>query len=183
MQYILKTYPVSEEEYLILEKQFGKLVHFVSWSLIKGNSKQNHTHEQEDLSQEFRISMLQASSYYKRQIFIERSLTLLTEVQDENLKPILNELKDKWEKRKHHGANRQKFGIEQEDVLDDLIFKYIPEDKRPNKAEGLVIDYKFKTYLKSIVWNRQRNLGKKISKESEIRSGMASLSEFDFLGG
>jgi len=33
------------------------------------------------------------------------------------------------------------------------------------------------------VWNQQRSMGKKITREKPLRAGMVSLSSFDYLGG
>ena len=41
------------------------------------------------------------------------------------------------------------------------------------------IDTKFSTYCKAIVWNGQKSLGKKITREKSVRNGVVSLSEFD----
>jgi hypothetical protein len=45
------------------------------------------------------------------------------------------------------------------------------------------MDSKFATYCKAITWNAQKSLGKKITREKSIRTGMVSLSEYDYLGG
>ena len=64
----------------------------------------------------------------------------------------------------------------------ELIKKYVPKDIRPSKTESLKIDTKFSTYCKAIVWNGQKSMGKKITREKAIRSGLVSLSEYDYLG-
>jgi len=55
------------------------------------------------------------------------------------------------------------------------------EGERPDRFAPLSIDSKFATYCKAIVWNGQKSMGKKITREKSIRSGMVSLSEFDYL--
>jgi N-acetylmuramoyl-L-alanine amidase CwlA len=100
-------------------------------------------------------------------------------VVDSFLLKIIEELEDLWVNRTRHGANRQKFGGWQEQILERLVKKYVPVKHRPDKKERLKIDAKFATYCKAIVWNGQKSLGKKISREKPIRNGVVSLSEFD----
>ena len=97
-------------------------------------------------------------------------------------KKLVLTLQNLWNNRTRHGANRQKFGPIQEKLLDELIKKYVPKDIRPSKTESLKIDTKFSTYCKAIVWNGQKSMGKKITREKAIRSGLVSLSEYDYLG-
>ena len=94
---------------------------------------------------------------------------------------ILQELELLWINRTRHGANRQKFGDYQEKILDDLCNFYTPKEQRPEKNRKLVFDTKFFTYCKQIIWNAQRNLGKKITREKPLRSGQVSLSDHDYL--
>jgi hypothetical protein len=95
---------------------------------------------------------------------------------------IINELDSLWNNRTRHGANRQKFGAYQEKILDRIVLKIVPKNKRPDRKQNLRIDAKFATYCKAIVWNGQKSMGKKITREKTIRSGQVSLSEFDYLG-
>jgi hypothetical protein len=95
---------------------------------------------------------------------------------------ILRELVLLWHNRTRHGANRQKFGIVQETLLYNIVKRVVPVKERPKKKSPLKIDDKFGTYCKAIAWNAQKSLGRKITKEKNIRSGMASLSDFDYLG-
>ena len=67
---ILLKFPVTNDEFLILEDMLGLLAEDVAWKLIKKNSRNNHTENQEDISQEIRMSMLTAGSYDKRQVYI-----------------------------------------------------------------------------------------------------------------
>ena len=62
-----------------------------------------------------------------------------------------------------------------------MIEKFVPKEEKPDKEAALKIDSKFATYCKAIVWNGQKSMGKKITREKSIRSGMVSLSEFDYL--
>jgi len=66
--------------------------------------------------------------------------------------------------------------------LERIIKKTVPKDYRPNPKARLKIDGKFARYCKAIMWNGQKNMGKKITKEKVIRSGQVSLSEYDYLG-
>ena len=184
MKEIINAFPISEKEYQFLEKKFGELCEYQAWQLIKKNSKNNHTDNQEDVAQDMRIALLRAASYYKRQCYIEACLKLCRKnVSDDPSKCILNELEDLWKNKTRHGANRQKFGPQQEKMLEKLVKCIVPIKDRPNKKADLVMDKKFITYCKAITWNAQKTLGKKITKERSIRTGMVSISEFDYLGG
>jgi hypothetical protein len=66
--------------------------------------------------------------------------------------------------------------------LENIVKNYVPEDKSPSRKDNLKIDCKFSTYCKAIVWNGQKSMGKKITKEKTIRTGLCSLSEYDYLG-
>jgi len=182
MKSILSDYPVTEKEFLELDTKFGQLVHYAAWQLKKKNSNNNHTDEQEDVAQDLSIALLRAGSYYKRQTYIESCFIALEEsLKDKFMKKILVELIDLWNNRTRHGANRQKFGDYQEQIMERLIVKYVNRDVRPQKASPLKMDTKFITYCKQIIWNQQKALGKKITREKSWRNGLVSLSEFDYL--
>jgi hypothetical protein len=182
MNEICKSFPIGEEEYALLHKKFGDLNHYIAWQLYKKNSRNNHTDEQEDIAQELTIALIRAGSYYKRQVYIEKSLDLCHRfVKDEFLKIIVLELKDLWANKTRHGASRQKFGPYQEKILNKILKKLVPVNKRPSKKAPLEIDGKFTTYCKAITWNAQKSMGKKITREKGIRAAMVSLSEFDYL--
>ena len=176
-------FPVTQEEYLVLDDMLGRLAQDVAWKLVKKNSRNNHTEDQEDICQEVRISMLRAGSYYKRQVYIEKCLDLCEEYvgKDRFMKRMVTELRELWDNKTRHGANRQKFGPHQEKLLDNLVKTLVPRTKRPSKKDALKIDSKFNTYCKAIMWNSQKAMGKKITREKVIRTGLVSLSEFDYL--
>lgn len=179
---ITSNFPITESEYAVLDDKFGKLCHFASWQLQKKNSRNNHTNDPDDDVQELRIALLRAGSYYKRQTYIEQCFSTLEEhVKDPFIKKITIQLQQLWTDRRRHGANRQKFGEFQEIILDRLVKKNVPKKYRPRRDQALVMDSKFSTYLKQIVWNAQKSLGKKITREKQIRSSMVSLSEYDYL--
>ncbi|NBT59780.1 hypothetical protein EBT16_13450, partial [bacterium] len=67
MKMIQDSFPVTEEEYLLLDGKFGELCEYQAWQLIKKNTRNNHTDSQEDIAQDMRIALLRAASYYKRQ--------------------------------------------------------------------------------------------------------------------
>jgi hypothetical protein len=184
MKEIQNSFPITEEEYYMLDEQFGELCEYQAWQLIKKNTKNNHTDSQEDIAQEMRISLLRAGSYYKRQCYIEKCLELCSKYsKDKFTKSVIKELKNLWKNKTRHGANRQKFGLHQEKMLDKLVKCTVPIKDRPSKKSPLKIDSKFKTYCKAISWNAQKSIGKKITREKSIRTGLVSLSEFDYLGG
>lgn len=182
MQHIYKSFPVTDAEYELLNKQFGNLCEYQSWQLINRNNKNNHTSEQEDISQDLRIALLTAGCYYKRQTYIEKCLDLCSRyVRDNFLSSVVAELCDLWKNKTRHGAGRQKFGPCQEEMLDDLVCRVVPKEIRPSKSEPLQIDADFATYCKTITWNEQRALGKKITREKPLRDRLAPLSEYDYL--
>lgn len=184
MKSILDVWKVSPEEFKKLDKAFGQLCYYAAWQLSRKNTKNNHQNDLEDFYQELVFSLLRAGSYTKRQVYIENSLAMCTQyVTDPFCKKILDGLQDLWNNRTRHGANRQKFGPRQERMLDKLMFKVVPEAERPSKEEPLNVDGKFARYCKQIVWNQQRSMGKKITREKPLRAGMVSLSSFDYLGG
>lgn len=178
------SFPVTEEEYLLLDSKFGELCEYQAWQLIKKNTRNNHTDNQEDIAQDMRIALLRAASYYKRQCYIEECLSLCKKhAKDAVIKSVLKQLANLWKNKTRHGANKQKFGPHQEKMLDKFVKVLIPAKERPNKKASLRIDSKFTTYCKAITWNAQKSLGKRITREKSIRTGMVSLSEFDYLGG
>ena len=129
------------------------------------------------------MSLIRAGSYYKRQVYIEKCFEISKEyVKDIFILKLLEGLADLWSNRTRHGANRQKFGAKQEAILNKIVKKYVPRGKQPDKKVNLSIDSKFTTYCKAIAWNTQKSLGRKITKEKSIRTGITSLSDFDYLG-
>jgi hypothetical protein len=182
LETIVRTFPITEQEYSELDDRFGNLAHYAAWQLKKKNSKNSMTNDPDDDVQELRIALMRAGSYYKRQTYIEDSFAALdSHVKDKFVKGLVKELEQLWTDRRRHGANRQKFGSFQELILDRLLKKYVPFEKRPMKDRLLKIDAKFSTYCKQIMWNEQKALGKQITREKSWRTGLVSLSEFDYL--
>jgi hypothetical protein len=181
---IFQNFPISNDEYIELESKFEDLCKFAAWQLKRKNVKNNCTDELDDYIQEFRTAMVHAGSYYKRQLYIEACLeTVAKYAKDKFTKKIIKELQRLWENRKCHGASRQRFGEYQERILERIVKRIVPKEDQPNKNRSLIIDKKFPTYCKNIIWNRQKAVGKKISRERCIRTGLVSLSSFDYLGG
>ena len=182
MKSICETFPLSNEEYLELERQFSHLAHYAAWQLLKKNAKNNHTDDFEDINQELLMSIVRAGSYYKRQVYIEKCFDVAkSNVTDGFVQYVLQELEHLWHNRTRHGANRQKYGPYQEELLEKIVRNFVPKDVRPQKNQPLKIDTKFATYCKAITWNAQKSMGRKITREKSIRSGQVSLSEFDYL--
>jgi hypothetical protein len=183
---ICKEWKISEDEYWKLEKAFGLLCEKQAWELLRKNYRNNHTDEQTDIAQDMRMAMIRAGSYHKRQTYIEKCLRLCQEhVQGEGkfLKSVVRALVKLWKNKTRHGAGRQKFGPHQEKLLYRLTRQLVPKNNRPSKKAPLQMDSNFATYCKSITWNEMKAKGKKITREKVIRGNMASLSEYDFLGG
>jgi hypothetical protein len=182
MKTISLEFPITTGEYKELDHRFGKLIWHAAHELKKKNSRNNYTDDPEDIKQELQMSMLRAGSYYKRQIYIEKCLTAAKKyAKDGFIQNIVAELGNLWANRTRHGANRQKYGPYQEELLQKIIKQIVPKEERPNREANLKIDSKFATYCKAIVWNGQKSMGKKITREKTIRSGQVSLSEFDHL--
>jgi len=183
MKKICNNFPITDTEYIELEKKFSKLSFYASHQLKKKNTNNNTTDDIEDINQELLLSILRAGSYYKRQIYIESCLNILDfYIKDKHYKMFLMNLKDLWKNRTRHGASHQKFGDYQEHLLDIMVNNFVPTEKIPNKTKSLKMDKKFITYCKAILWNGQKLIGKKITKEKNIRTGLCSLSEYDYLG-
>jgi len=182
MDYIQKAFPISSGEYEQLHKSFGDLAHYAAWQLVKKNVRNNLTDDPEDISQEILCASIQAGSYFKRQVYLESCMKACRKyITDVAVKGVLAELEDLWCNRTKHGANKQKFGEHQEKMLETLVEKFVPVDDRPRRDKPLEITAKFTTYCKAVLWNRQKSLGKKITREKAIRSGIVSLSEYDYL--
>lgn len=188
MKDIFDNFPITGNEYSALVKKFGKLCYFAAHQLKKKNSNNNLVDDFDDINQDLQLSLIRAGSYHKRQCYIKKCLKLsyrfASEIfgKDSLVFQIVQELVQLWDNRTRHGASRQKFGQFQEDILDEIVAAIVPVGMQPQKSEELVIDYDFSKYCKSIVWNEQKNRGKKITREKPIRSGMVSLSEFKYLG-
>jgi hypothetical protein len=180
---IMNSFPVTETEYELLDKRFGKLAHYAAWELKRKNAKNANANDPDDDVQELRIALVRAGSYYKRQTYIEECFEVLEQhVRDKFIMKVIHELQHLWEDRRRHGANRQKFGVHQQVILDALVQKHVPEEARPKRDEPLKLDQHFTTYCKQIIWNAQKSLGKKITREKSWRTGLVSLSDFDYLG-
>lgn len=185
LETIVNKFPITEQEYLLLDEKFGNLCYYAAWQLKKKNAQNYFSNDPlgEDDVQELRIALLRAGSYYKRQTYIESCFDALTKhAKDPFIQKIVASLQKLWEDRRRHGANRQKFGEYQEQILDRLVAKHVPKEDRPDKAKHVKMDTKFYTYCKQIIWNATKSIGKKITREKAIRHGMVSLSEFDYLG-
>lgn len=176
------SFPISNAEWEVLDKKFGDLAHFAAWQLVKKNTMNNHTDDPEDIAQELRGAILKAGSYFKRQVYIENCIQIVRKyANDKKTKKIVKNLQYLWNNRTKHGASKQKFGITEERILDKILLNKVPKEDRPDKSAPLQINTKFTIYCKAITWNRQRSLGKQITKEKAIRNGMTSLSSYDYL--
>lgn len=184
MRDICLKYRITDEEYSILSKQLSKLCWKAAHELKRKNSRNNHTDDTEDIYQGLVMDMLRAGSYHKRQIYIGKCLVLAREyTQDPFLIHIIDALEELWDNRTRHGASRQKFGEFQEEILDRIVSRTVPQDLRPSIQDPLQIDADFKIYCKSIIWNGQKSMGKRITREKAIRANSVSLSEYSYLQG
>jgi hypothetical protein len=180
---IFKSFSLDNREYQELESRFGDLCKFAAWQLRRKNVKNNPGVDLDDFIQDLRMALLYAGSYYKRQVYIESCFAMARKYADDTFtKQVLRELQILWKNRTRHGANRQKFGDHQERLLTRIVRQVVPRHMWPKKNRPLEIDKKFITYCKSITWNKQKSLGRRISRERSLRSGLVSLSEYDYLG-
>lgn len=179
----LSVYKLSDEEWAVLDKKFGNLCKFASWKLLSKNIKSSHTDDFDDIEQELKKSMLLSALYYKRQMYLQNCFRAVKECceKDEFPLSVVKELETLWGNRTRHGAGKQSFGPPQEKVLQALVDSYVPQDKRPDVKSSLKMDKKFIIYLKSVLWNRFRTLGKKITKEKSLRGSLVSLSNYSYL--
>jgi hypothetical protein len=179
---MFKSFKLTDEEYIQLEKKFGQLCKYQAWQLLRKNAHNNHTDELEDIEQDLLIAMVKAGVYYKRQMYIESCLKAATKhARDKFVKDLVEQLAELWKQRTKHGANKQKYGEYQEKLLESIVRQIVPENERPDPKRPLVMDSKFATYCKQITWNQQKSLGRKITRERSIRSGLTSLSEYDYV--
>jgi hypothetical protein len=180
---ISDNFPITEKEYFELDEKFGQLTHYISWQLLKKNTRNNHTDDEEDIAQEIKISLIRAGSYFKRQVYIEKCLALCAKYAKGRLnKNLVKSLQNSWKNKTRHGAGKQRFGQPQIDMLEKLVAKFVPEDKRPSKLDPLDVgSKKFAIYCKSICWNTSKHIGKQISKMKLIRNGSVSINEFEYL--
>jgi hypothetical protein len=180
---MFESFQLTNQEYLELDSKFGQLVNFQAWQLLKKNAKNNHTDEFDDVAQEMRMALVRSAVYTKRQNYIQRCfIAAAKHTKDPFTKKVLGELEDLWAKRKRHGANRRKFGLHQERILDHIVNRFVPDTERPDKSACLSIDTQFITYCKSVTWNALKTMGKRITREKSWRTGLASLSEYEYLG-
>lgn len=181
VDYILRNYPVSNEEYAELETSFDKLCMFAAHQLLNGNLKNNHTDELDDVIQSLRWAVVNAACYYKRQQYLEDCFKVYKEhITNKKALKTLSMLEDLWRNRT---KKRQRFTEQNEMELDQLLNEYVKKEFRPNKNAPLVIDNRFKIYAKSCMWNFVRSIGKGITKMKSLRSKMVSLSQYDHVSG
>lgn len=175
-------YKITDSEFAELQEQFGKLTHYQSWDLLRKNAQNNIGDDQEDIVQTLNMALLFAGVYHKRQTYIEKCFAICEEYcLDEVANLTLKHLKFLWKRKNRHGANKQKFGELQEEILEKLTQKHVPTDKLPDLNAPLVITKQFRVYCKNILWNSIKNLGKKITRDRPLRNGSVSLSSFDYL--
>lgn len=178
-------YRVTSEEYLRLVDAYGKLCWKAAHELRRMNSNNNHTDEIEDIYQELCTAMIVAVHYFKRQTYTQRCFKALHKswhrgVSNAFLRSVAGRLEDLWLNRSQKG---QRFGPHHEALLDSIVGKVVPKAERPSREDPLVMDAQFGAYLKSIVWNRHKALGKKITREKPLRNSLCSISEHSYLGG
>lgn len=177
-EYVARSFPIENEEYLALEHEFGRLTKFAAHQLLRKNTSNNHTDDFEDINQELLIAMIRAGCYHKRQVYIRDCLAAAKRfARDSFVIVILEELENLWVNRTRHGANKQKFGRFQEELLERIVQRVVPKSKRPDKKRPLEMDAEFTGYCKTITWNDQKRMGRKITREKPLRTGQVSLSE------
>lgn len=179
---VLVSFPITTQEYEVLQTKYGRLCSHVAAKLLEKNYYNNIVDDFDDIEQKLNIQMLYAGAYTKRQIYIEKCLSVLDKyIKDGFFKMLLKELNFLWDNRTRHGANRQKFGPSQEAIMEKLVETHVPPSQRPDKLSPLEVNRKFDKYCKTIIYNGGKAMGKKITREKSIRNGQVSLSEHDYL--
>src|SRR5580704_12609511 len=146
---VISDFALTDAEYAAIEPQWDNLVHFAAWQHLRSNAGNRHTDDEADLAQSLRLSLLTAGAYYKRQSWVEAAFAAL---EGRCSGADLDDLNSRWANRKRR-AKTQPFGDEQERQLEDLVLRYVPPDKRPDKTASLVADECFARYAKAIIWN------------------------------
>lgn len=177
--YIQKRYPITNEEFEVLEKKYGKLCWFAASKLASSNKKSEE--DLQDFHSEILIGMFRAGSYYKRQTFIENVLEYLNKCRVYMSAEDLTSLKmliKTWDRKAD-------FTEIHEVIIRDILAKYQDAiaDKTPSDTFTLQFNEKFEVYCKAIIWNTKKSLGQSISKENEHRCQEVSLDEWGFLEG
>jgi hypothetical protein len=162
---LCSAFPLTTAEYEQLEDELGDLLHFIAWKFLRCNQQANHTEEEADVCQELRIALMIGAAYFKRQTWVEACFDVLPE------SPDVKRLKQGWDNRK-----KKHFGEKHEEELADLVGRLVPASERPSKRASLAVDGAFKGYAKSIVYNRLKQLGKRLVREKPLRVGCLSLS-------
>lgn len=169
--YIQKNYPVTDDEYCVLDKKYGKLC----WDAARklANKNKSDQHSLEDFHSEVVLGMCRGGSYYKRQIFIEECFDGLDNKIYMDFKDIdvFTNLKKIWKKRKG------RFCIKEEKYLCELISKYNCDVF----VKNLTFDRKFEVYCKAIIWNTAKNIGQNITQKRKYVKSEISLDEWAFL--
>ena len=183
LERIVSKFPISDEEYHELHQKFDKLCCFAVWQLKKRNQTYDVLSDVDDDIQELRIALLRAASYYKRQSFIEDCFRALSAARLPGpVREVVDELWGVWESRRLHGSERKKFAAYQEEMLWQAVERHVKSAARPSASRPLRVDRRFHTYCKQIVWNAQKTIGKKLTRDKSRRRGESSLTEHEYLG-
>jgi len=175
--YIQKRYPITNQEFEVLEEKYGKLCWYAATNLAFTNGKSEE--DRQYFHSEILIGIFRAGSYYKRQTFIENVFEYLDKYKDEmESSDIFNleKLKDTWK----HKAN---FTETHEIIIREILKKYenISKEECPKDNFSLIFDDKFEIYCKAIIWNTKKSLGQAISKDNENRRKEVSFDDCQFL--
>lgn len=181
----LALFKLTDDEWQQIHKNFWKLCRHQAKSLLNMNTKGSHTDDQDDIEQEMYQSMIIAAMYHKRQCFIDSCFNALANnVKDKGLLEIISKLESLWRPEASdelQATPRRRFGEHQEKTLYRLVNSCLPSALRPSPNTPFKFNEKFERYCKANTWNRIKTLGRKITKERTLRSGMASLSSFNYL--
>jgi hypothetical protein len=177
--YIQKKYPISNQEYDILNKQYGKLCWFAATKLARSNRREEE--DLQDFHSEIQIGMFRSGSYYKRQVFIDKTLRYLKAfIPHMNVTELdlYNSLRNKWSGKKNHFGEKEEAQLRQLFDVCKRLDKRVPDPEKP-----LFMGKRFNIYCKAIIWNTYKALGQHVSKENERRNKEISLDEWSFLEG
>lgn len=175
MSSIIKDYPLTNDEYVIIEKAFGGLIRHAANQLGKKNSGIFHNSDViEDFNQEIKIVCLHAAACVKRQAYLKECFEVTKKYNNNNV--VIEEILDVIKP-----VIFKSYDEKVEKILLEIMNKTVDIQFHPSKNGLLKITKDLYPYFKAVIWNRQKSLGKQLTKDKKFRLGLVSLSEYDYL--
>ena len=124
MKNICQSFPITSQEFDLLNKSFGKLCYYAAHQLQKKNCKNNYTDDFDDINQELQLSIIRAGSYYKRQIYIEKCFETISQYNmDFFLNKIVKNLQDLWQNFATSLASSLRFYSRKNPYYTEILFR------------------------------------------------------------